>query len=137
MDYTAIGHTVGLAQRMEQLAEPGKAYLTEHTAKLAEGYFELRTSASSRSRARAARCGLRAGGRRRGPHAPRCLAGAGLSGSSAATTEMAALEEALERAPTGQGRRVGVVGEAGIGKSRLCHEFAERCRARGIAIYEA
>ena len=40
--YTAIGHTVGLAQRMEALAEPGKAYLTEHAAKLAEGYLELK-----------------------------------------------------------------------------------------------
>ena len=39
--YTAVGHTVGLAQRMEALAEPGKAYLTEHAAKLASGYLEL------------------------------------------------------------------------------------------------
>ena len=31
-EYTAVGHTVGLAQRMEALAEPGKAYLTEHAA---------------------------------------------------------------------------------------------------------
>ncbi len=30
MEYTAVGHTVGLAQRMEALAEPGRAYLTEH-----------------------------------------------------------------------------------------------------------
>src|SRR3990170_3265645 len=41
VDYTAIGHTVGLAQRMEQLAEPGKVYLTEHTAGLVSGYFQL------------------------------------------------------------------------------------------------
>ena len=40
-DYTAIGHTVGLAQRMEALAEPGKAYLTEHTAELAAGFLDL------------------------------------------------------------------------------------------------
>ena len=40
-DYTAIGHTVGLAQRMEALAEPGKAYLTEATAELARGFVEL------------------------------------------------------------------------------------------------
>src|SRR3954447_5861345 len=39
--YTAIGHTVGLAQRMEALAEPGKAYLTESTAELARGYLDL------------------------------------------------------------------------------------------------
>src|ERR687890_512647 len=40
--YTAIGHTVGLAQRMEALAEPGRAYLTESTAELARGYLDLR-----------------------------------------------------------------------------------------------
>ena len=41
MDYTAQGHTVGLAARMEQLAEAGRVYLTEHTAKLVEGLFRL------------------------------------------------------------------------------------------------
>src|ERR1044072_4708338 len=40
-EYTAIGHTVGLAQRMEALAEPGKAYLTESAAELAGGFVEL------------------------------------------------------------------------------------------------
>src|SRR5262245_51256308 len=43
MDYTAQGHTVGLAQRMEQLAEPGSAFLTVHTARLVEGYIALRS----------------------------------------------------------------------------------------------
>ena len=42
MDYTAQGYTVGLAARVEQLAEPGRAYLTQHTAQLAEGFFRLR-----------------------------------------------------------------------------------------------
>src|SRR5881396_1590265 len=42
MDYTAQGHTVGLAQRMEQLAEVGRVYLTEHTAALVAGFFRLR-----------------------------------------------------------------------------------------------
>ena len=41
MEYTAVGHTVGLAQRMEQLAAPGKVYLSEHTASLVEGYLAL------------------------------------------------------------------------------------------------
>src|SRR5262249_28105548 len=39
MDYTAQGQVVGLAARMEQLAEPGTIYLTEHTARLVTGYF--------------------------------------------------------------------------------------------------
>src|SRR5438552_8196613 len=42
MDYTAQGHTVGLAQRMEQRAAADSAYLTENTARLVQGYFELR-----------------------------------------------------------------------------------------------
>ena len=41
MDYTAQGHTVGLAQRMEQLAEAGKPYLTEAAAHLVRGFFAL------------------------------------------------------------------------------------------------
>jgi class 3 adenylate cyclase len=41
MDYTAIGHTVGLAARIESLAEPGKVYLTEDAASLVEGYVAL------------------------------------------------------------------------------------------------
>ena len=50
---------------------------------------------------------------------------------------MAALEAALERASGGNGQVVGVVGEPGAGKSRLCFELAERCRARDIPVYEA
>src|SRR5262249_23198932 len=42
MDYTAQGHTVGLPARTEQLAEPGRVYLTEQTARLVSGFFRLR-----------------------------------------------------------------------------------------------
>src|SRR5262249_9404294 len=48
MDYTAQGHTVGLAARMEQIAEAGKALLTEHTSKLVSGYFALRDMGETR-----------------------------------------------------------------------------------------
>jgi predicted ATPase len=49
---------------------------------------------------------------------------------------MAALEAALERAIAGNAQVVGVVAEPGTGKSRLCYEFVERCRAREIPVYE-
>ena len=49
---------------------------------------------------------------------------------------MAALEAALEQAIAGNAQVVGVVAEPGTGKSRLCYEFAERCRAREIPVYE-
>lgn len=49
---------------------------------------------------------------------------------------MGTLEAALEQAHAGHGQVVGVVAEAGTGKSRLCWEFAQRCRARGIQVNE-
>jgi predicted ATPase len=52
-------------------------------------------------------------------------------------SEMSALEAALQRATAGNTQVVGVVAEPGTGKSRLCYEFAERCRAREIPLYEA
>jgi hypothetical protein len=48
MDYTAKGYTVGLAARVEQMANPGKTLLTRHTAKLVSGYFALRDLGSTR-----------------------------------------------------------------------------------------
>jgi adenylate cyclase len=50
---------------------------------------------------------------------------------------MAALDTALQRAREGNGQVVGVVGEAGVGKSRLCLEFVERVRAKDVPVYEA
>src|SRR5262249_14814399 len=50
--------------------------------------------------------------------------------------EMHILDTALERAIRGQGQVVGVVGEPGVGKSRLCLEFMERCRTRGLSTLE-
>src|SRR5216684_5084415 len=48
MDYTAQGHVVGLAARVQQMADPGKALLTGHTAKLVSGYFQLRDLGETR-----------------------------------------------------------------------------------------
>src|SRR5262249_15074346 len=52
-------------------------------------------------------------------------------------SEMATLEAALEQAVAGNAQVVGIVAEPGTGKSRLCYEFAERCRAREIPVHEA
>jgi adenylate cyclase len=135
--YTAVGHTVGLAQRMEALAEPGKAYLTESTAELAHGFMELEDLGQFEIKGASQPIGVFE------------LAGVGAARSRldlsrergfsrfvARDAEMAALEEALDLAERGEGAAVGIVAEPGIGKSRLCHEFAERCRARGIEVFE-
>jgi hypothetical protein len=138
MDYTALGHSVGLAQRMEQMADPGKALLTGHTAKLVSGYFQLRDLGETRIKGLSDLLHvfeLEGVGRLRTrldvSHAR------GFSKFVGRQSEMAALEAALERATAGNAQVVGVVAEAGTGKSRLCYEFAERCRAREIPVHDA
>jgi class 3 adenylate cyclase/tetratricopeptide (TPR) repeat protein len=138
MDYTAQGHTVGLAARMEQIAAPDRAYLTEHTAKLVSGYFTLRDLGPTRVKGVAEPLGVyELEGA--GPLKTRLEVSRrrGFSRFVGRTTEMATLEAALERALAGRGQVVGVVAEPGVGKSRLCHEFLEGCRARGLITYEA
>jgi len=138
VEYTAVGHTVGLAQRMESLAEPGKAYLTNQTAELVSGYLDLDDLGEFDVKGVS------------DPVRVYVLAGAGgarsrldISRARGFTRfvgrgdELATLDAALEQARSGSGVVVGVVGEAGVGKSRLCHEFVERCRRRGIPVYEA
>ena len=138
MDYTAQGHTVGLAQRMERLAEPGKVYLTEHTAALVAGYFNLEDLGSFTLKG--VRDPLRVYELRGvGPLRTRLEVARrrGFSRFVGREEEAAALEAALGRALEGHGGVVAVLGEPGVGKSRLCYEFLQRCRVRGIPVYEA
>ena len=136
MDYTAQGHTVGLAARMQQLASPDTVYLTEHTAALATGYFELAALGSFNVKGVSGSIEaheLRALGRLRTRlDASRAR---GFSKFVGRSDEMDALEHALQHARSGHGQVVGVVADAGTGKSRLCFEFLERCRAKGITVY--
>ncbi len=138
MDYTAQGHTVGLAQRMEQLAAPEKVLLTEHTAKLVSGYLALRDLGASQPKGASAPLhvfeleGLGTARTRLDISRAR-----GLSKFVGRADEMRQVEAALERALGGQGQVNGVVAEPGTGKSRLCFELAERCRARGIGVRTA
>jgi tetratricopeptide (TPR) repeat protein len=138
MDYTAQGHTVGLAQRMEQLAEEGRPYLGAETASLVEGYFEIEDLGEFRIKG--AREPLRAFALRgAGPARTRLdvSRARGFTRFVGRRDEMTSLEAALSRAVDGHGQVVGVVGDAGVGKSRLCAEFVDRCRAREIALYDA
>jgi class 3 adenylate cyclase len=137
LEYTAVGHTVGLAARMESLAEPGKAYLTAHTAALVGGYFDLDDLGEFEVKGvpRALRVyELAALGALR--TTLQVAAMRGFSRFVGRDEELAALEEALERTIAGEAQLVAVVGEAGVGKSRLCFEFAQRCRARGVEVWQ-
>jgi class 3 adenylate cyclase/tetratricopeptide (TPR) repeat protein len=137
MDYTAQGHTVGLASRMEQLAEPSKMLLTEHTAHLVEGFFQLRDLGQSKVKGTAEPLRLyeleSVGPMRTRLEVSRAR---GFSKFVGRDDDMQTLEAALARSREGNGQVVGVVSEAGVGKSRLCYEFVERCRARGLTVLE-
>src|SRR6184192_2375562 len=119
MDYTAQGHAVGLAQRMEQLAEPGRPLLTENTAKLVAGFFTLRDLGPSRVKGASEPLRLY---ELEGPGRLRTRFDVsrtrGLSRFVGRAVEMAALEAALERALGGSWQAVALVAEPGVGKSR-------------------
>jgi class 3 adenylate cyclase/tetratricopeptide (TPR) repeat protein len=137
-EYTAIGHTVGLAQRMEALAEPGKVFLTESTAALAGGFLELKELGEFEIKGVSHPVGVfeltGVGAARSRLDLSRER---GFSRFVGRETEMAALMEALAQAEAGNGAVVGIEAEPGVGKSRLTYEFAERCRERGIEVFEA
>ena len=138
MDYTAQGHTVGLAQRMEQLAPPDGIAVSQHTQKAVDGFFALRSLGPVPVKGVREPVGVfvleGVGTHRTRLDTSRAR---GLSRFVGRGDEIEALESALQHSLAGTGRVAAVVGEPGVGKSRLCAEFVERCRARGLAVYEA
>src|SRR3989441_11079164 len=136
MDYTAQGHVVGLAARVQQLAPPGGITVTEQTARLAAGFFDFldRGEQSLRGASVPVRVFERRG---RGPIRSRLESSRarGFSRFVGRERELALLERALRETQSGRPKVVLVTAEPGAGKSRLCHEFVER--ARGVALHYA
>ncbi|MEZ5073278.1 MAG: adenylate/guanylate cyclase domain-containing protein [Solirubrobacterales bacterium] len=136
LQYTAIGHTVGLAQRMESLAPPDAILISESTAGLVRGYIELEDRGPVDVKGSTVPVGT---------FAPTGVGAArdrfdvarerGLTPLAGRSAEMAELEAALARAEEGEGGVVGIIGAAGVGKSRICHELVALCRDRGVAVY--
>jgi class 3 adenylate cyclase/tetratricopeptide (TPR) repeat protein len=138
MDYSAIGQTTHLAARMEQLATSGSILLTAGTLQLAEGFirvqalgpvpvkgladpvevFELMGASGIRRRLQAA-------------------VARGLTRFVGRETELAALQHGLEWAGTGHGQVVALMGEAGVGKSRLVYEFVHSHRLQEWLLLES
>ena len=138
MDYTAVGQVTHLAARMEQMAQPGTILLTPETLALAEGFvqvisrgpvpvkglatpieiFELVGASPVRSRLHAA-------------------ASRGLTRFVGRDAEIELLRHALGRAGEGHGQLVAIVGEPGVGKSRLVWEFIHSHRSQGWLVLEA
>jgi class 3 adenylate cyclase/tetratricopeptide (TPR) repeat protein len=138
MDYSAVGQTTHLAARMEQMAKPGSALLTPATLRLVEGYvqvrslgpvsvkglgepmevFELLGTGSGRTRLQVA-------------------AARGLTRFVGRDAELEQLRLALGRAREGRGQVVALIGEPGVGKSRLVWELTRSHRVDGWLVLES
>jgi class 3 adenylate cyclase len=138
MDYTAVGQTTHLAARMEQLADPGAIVITPDTLALAEGYVEAKSLGPVRVKglaeavevyevtgAGAARTRLQAAARR------------GLTPFVGRDAELEQLRRAQQRAASGHGQIAALVGEPGVGKSRLVHEFTHSHGLQGWLTLES
>src|SRR6266511_1809820 len=138
MDYTAIGPTVHLASRMEQMATPGSIMMTADTLQLAEGYVQVKSLGPVNVKGLpeplevyevtgvgAARSRLQAAAAR------------GLTRFVGRDAETEQLRKALEQARSDHGQVGGVVGEPGLGKSRLFFEFTHSHRTQGWLILES
>jgi class 3 adenylate cyclase/tetratricopeptide (TPR) repeat protein len=137
MDYTAVGQTTHLAARMEQFATPGTVRLTGETLRLAEGYVEVRSlgpipvkglldpieifelTGAGQARTRLQAAALR-----------------GFTRFVGRGTEVEQLRRVLSQAGAGHGQVVAIMGEAGVGKSRLTYEFTHSPRSQEWLVLE-
>ena len=137
MDYTAVGQTTHLAARMEQLAEPGTTLLAPATLALAEDFVQVKSLGPVRVKGLAEAievyelAGANPVRSRFQAHATR-----GLTNFVGRTSEISQLGEALELARSDRGQAVAVVGEPGVGKSRLYWEFAHSHRTDGCLVID-
>jgi class 3 adenylate cyclase/tetratricopeptide (TPR) repeat protein len=138
MDYTAVGQTTHLAARMEQMAKPGSTLLTLPTLRLVEGYVRVRALGGVPIKGLGEPVevwellGAVAGRTRLQVSATR-----GLTRFVGRDAELEQLRAALERAGAGHGQVVALVGEPGVGKSRLVWELVHSHRTGGWLVLES
>jgi class 3 adenylate cyclase/tetratricopeptide (TPR) repeat protein len=127
MDYTAVGDTTNVAARLQQAAQPGQILISEQTRRLVEGYFQFRTveelDLKGKEQPVAAWEVLSAQAARGRIDVE---ADHGLTPFVGRQRELETLLECFERAEAGAGQVALLVGEPGIGKSRLLMELRRR-----------
>ena len=124
VEFKAVGETVNLASRMESLAEPGTTYVTEDIFRLTEGFFRFESLGKKEVRGKKDLIEMY---RVIGPSSRRTRfdvsAERGLTPFVGRERELELLLDGFERAKTGRGQAFSIMGEAGVGKSRLLYEF--------------
>ncbi len=128
MDYTAVGDTTNLAARLEAVAKPGAVVISEATRRLVEGFFEFTTLPAMKVKGKreAVVCHEVSVGRSAAGRIDFLSERAGLTPLVGRERELDALLAAFDEAKSGRGQVAFIVGEAGLGKSRLLHEFRRR-----------
>ncbi len=138
MDYTAVGETTHLAARMEQLADPGATLLTTSTRALAEGFVQVTPLGPLAVNGLAVPVEVfRLSGINAARSRLQAAAARGLSPFVGREMESEHLQHALEQTRQGRGQVVAVVGEPGVGKSRVAFELPHSRRVEGWLILEA
>jgi class 3 adenylate cyclase/tetratricopeptide (TPR) repeat protein len=138
MDYSAVGQHTHLAARMEQLATPGTILLTADTWRLVEGLVRVQALGAVPVKGLTAPVeafelvGVTALRRRLQAAAAR-----GLTRFVGRQRELEALHQALAQAAAGHGQVAALVGEAGVGKSRLAYEFGHAHPTQGWLVLES
>ncbi len=133
LEYSAMGDAVNVAARMEQTAEPGTVQVTDVTQRLVAHGFDLESRGPVDVKGKSEPVlAYRVVGRKAGSRPARAVRAGGppLVGRE---RELGILEDAIEEAVGGRGRLVALVGEAGLGKSRLIEETRSRWRDRAPA----
>jgi class 3 adenylate cyclase/tetratricopeptide (TPR) repeat protein len=120
VDYTAFGDTTVLAARLQAAAAPGAVLLSQRTAGLVRGYFRLEEVTPVQVKERTVHP-LRVTGL--GTRTAPIATGDKLSPFTGREGELAELQRVLEAVTGGEGQVVGLVGDPGLGKSRLAWEF--------------
>jgi class 3 adenylate cyclase/tetratricopeptide (TPR) repeat protein len=138
LDYTAVGQTTNLAGRLEQMARPGSTLLAPETLRLVEGYVRVRSLGPVPIRGLGEPVEVfELLGAETGRTRLQVSAARGLTRFIGRDAELEQLRAALERARSGLGQVVAVVGEPGVGKSRLVLELTHSHRTDGWLMLEA
>ncbi len=137
MDYTAVGDTTHLAARVQALAEPGTILVTEVTHRLVAGYVRSEALGPVAIKGRGEPVSVhRVTGRRRSRTRLEVSAERGLTELVGRERELGLLRDCLARVKAGRGQVVGIVGEAGVGKSRLLYEFRKALEGERVTWLE-
>jgi class 3 adenylate cyclase/tetratricopeptide (TPR) repeat protein/ribosomal protein L40E len=137
IDYSALGHTTHLAARMQELSGPGVALISSSTLRQVEGFIQVRALGAVQAKgisqlveayeitvATTARTRVQAGAAR------------GLTPLVGRSTEIDVFKKLVEQVTAGRGQILAMIGEAGVGKSRLVHEFGRHRLPPGWIVLE-